>query len=450
MIRIHIPDSWYAEREYAIKVVLQDFLGILVEIEVNEKFKDYSIILENGKSIIFEDHFSSKYDEPHGYLKESVIPDTCSFVKNEFTVEKDIPLIFGSAKLDVTESKISCGIDIFASVFFCLTRWEERVIKIRDKHNRFPVTYSLAYRNKFLHRPVVNEYVEMLWNMLVFLGFSGKRREKTFSIVPTHDIDRITYHTSFYITIKNTIKDIIRLKFKKAFLYFLSYFLILFKIKNDPFDAFDWMMDLSEKSGFTSVFFIMAGGTSKYDRRYSLREKKVQLLIDKIKKRGHKLALHYSYSTYKNPEQLLIECSEYKEVLSESAKLGRNHYLKFSVPETWQNLEESGIENDSTCGYHDKEGFRCGTGDIYSVFNILSRSRLKLKEMPMIFMDRIYPWKHKDSSIEKLEESITQLITTSKKYKMPMTTLFHNGVYYNDSIDFKRINEYIFEKAKTL
>ena len=42
---------------------------------------------------------------------------------------------------------------------------------------------------------------------------------------------------------------------------------------------------------------------------------------------------------------------------------------------------------DGTCGYADKEGFKCGTGDEFSVFNILTRKKLKLKERPLIVMD---------------------------------------------------------------
>ncbi len=86
------------------------------------------------------------------------------FSKNDFIVEKDIPIIYGTDKLEITEQNqniITCGIDIFASSFFMLTRWEEYVNKNRDRHNRFPAIESLAFKNDFLSRPVVNEYVEM-------------------------------------------------------------------------------------------------------------------------------------------------------------------------------------------------------------------------------------------------------------------------------------------------
>jgi len=42
---------------------------------------------------------------------------------------------------------------------------------------------------------------------------------------------------------------------------------------------------------------------------------------------------------------------------------------------------------DSTLTYPEKEGFRCGTCYKYSVFNILTRKKLKLKEMPLEVME---------------------------------------------------------------
>ena len=48
-----------------------------------------------------------------------------------------------------------------------LTRYEEVVnndpLRILDAHERFPATASIAYKENFLHRPVVNEYFEILW-----------------------------------------------------------------------------------------------------------------------------------------------------------------------------------------------------------------------------------------------------------------------------------------------
>lgn len=67
-----------------------------------------------------------------------------------------ITIIYGEDKLiiDRNSKTIVCGIDIFASSFFMLTRWEEYVNKKRDNHNRFPASESLAYKFGFLNRPI--------------------------------------------------------------------------------------------------------------------------------------------------------------------------------------------------------------------------------------------------------------------------------------------------------
>ena len=67
-------------------------------------------------------------------MDKNNIPEKVRFFKNEFLAEKDIPVIYGDNELKISENKIICGINIFASSFFMLTHWEELVNKKRDKH----------------------------------------------------------------------------------------------------------------------------------------------------------------------------------------------------------------------------------------------------------------------------------------------------------------------------
>lgn len=81
---------------------------------------------------------------------------------------------------------------------------------------------------------------------------------------------------------------------------------------------------------------------------------------------------------------------EYQELLAiypQDIKIGKQHCLRFEVPTTWQIWENHDMNYDSTLSFADKEGFRCGTYYGYSVFNILTKKRLKLKEYPLIVMD---------------------------------------------------------------
>ena len=83
---------------------------------------------------------------------------------------------------------------------------------------------------------------------------------------------------------------------------------------------------------------------------------------------------------------------------------------------------------DSTLGYADREGFRCGTGNCFPVFDFLERRVLDLYESPLVVMDgtlRTY----RNQSCDQAMDIISSYITCGKKYNMPVTFLFHNSSF---------------------
>ena len=444
MIKIYIPNNNIPERKYIIDIIFREFLGLDFKLIINNgelKINDWIIELENGYKLIVEDHFFNKFPNDLEYLKEENIPKIIEFGENDFIVEDDIPIIYGTNTLITNnQSTIICGIDIFASSFFMLTRWEEYVNKNRDNHDRFPAYESLTYRNNFLDRPVVNEYVEMLKNMLLHLGLNQKTKNKNYQLILTHDVDEIVMWRSWKQVFRVALGDVVKRRDTKlAFSRIAEYFLIKQGKIKDPFDTFDWLMDKSESIGAKSRFYFMSGGVTEFDNRYDIKDAKK--LIEKIKNRGHIVGIHPSYNAYNDAKQLKKEKEALESVCKCKIKEGREHYLRFEVPTTWQIWEDNGFEIDSTCGYADKEGFRCGTGDEFSVFNILSREKLKLKERPLVYMDdnrlkgeRIYDKK-------LLLKNISSLIEKSKKYNSTYTLLFHQSIFATEEIDYKGIYE---------
>jgi len=92
------------------------------------------------------------------------------------------------------------------------------------------------------------------------------------------------------------------------------------------------------------------------------------------------------------------------------------------------------MELDSTMGYSAREGFRCGTGNTFSVFDVVGRKSLKLKEMPLLVMDTTLHVNRK-LDIETSKAIFQSYIQTGRKYDMPVTLLFHNLI--NEKIDWK-------------
>ncbi|MDK2886982.1 MAG: hypothetical protein PWP54_1562 [Thermosipho sp. (in: thermotogales)] len=292
MLRITVPENNLQERKYIIDIVFSEFLGLEYELFIKENEKNWNIELENGTKLVVEDHFFNKYQEKLEYLKISALPKKVEFTKNQFIIEDDIPIIYGaSAPVKITKSSIICPIDIFASSFFMLTRWEEYVNKERDKHNRFPASESLAFKNNFLDRPVVNEYVEMLWNMLNFLGCKQKRKKRVFSFVLTHDVDFAFRFLSFSSVIKTLAGDIVKRRSLKGFTDNIKRLLF----RKDPYDTYDYLMDVSESLGVRSYFFLHSSSSSKFDND---NEKFLKKVVDRIKLRGHFLGYHPSYNAY--------------------------------------------------------------------------------------------------------------------------------------------------------
>ena len=66
----------------------------------------------------------------------------------------DVPCFFNAG------SKSSIPYDIFAASFFLISRYEEYLPHVRDKHERFNPEQSIAYKFRFLEKPVVD-----LWAM---------------------------------------------------------------------------------------------------------------------------------------------------------------------------------------------------------------------------------------------------------------------------------------------
>jgi len=421
MIEIQIPGNNIPEREYIIKILLSDFLGLQYSLLRSDSVYDYSLLFE-GSELIIKDSFFSIFQNDFSYLNADALPENLVYAKNEFIIEKDIPVIYGTDEIIITENKIICGIDIFASSFFMLTRWEEYVNKIRDEHNRFPGHESTAYKNNFLYRPLVNEYTEMLWNMIKKLGYTEERREKVFELTLTHDVDALTYVSS-----RTIIADVLK---RKSLKIARDHF--KFILRQDPFDTFDFLMSASEKVGVKSHFYFMSSDSKLiYDTGYYLYRRKFSSTIKEIKKRGHIIGFHPGYYTFDDYNRWCYEKQLLEEFVQQEIEEGRQHYLRMDVTKTLPIWDKNDMKIDSTLGFADKEGFRCGTGDIFPVFDFLKRKQLRLKERPLILMDGTLR-QYQEYSNEKVLEIIQYYISIGKRYNSVITLLFHNSSFFGE------------------
>lgn len=424
---IKIPQNNILERTYIIEILIGEFLGLSFSIEVSDT-SNYHLLFE-GKEIVIEDHFFNLFPKELGYLKVEAIPKKVTFAENRFTMEKDIPVLFGNGKMIVETNLITCGNDIFSGSFFMLTRWEEYANSARDLHNRFSAKDSLAYKFNFLNRPIVNEYVEMLWGMLIQLGYSEKRKVQEYEFVLTHDVDFLRFYKEPKQVIRKMVGDIIKRKSPLSASRTLSEYTQV-KINKilDPFDTFSWIMDLSESVNLKSRFYFMSGGVTPFDNHYDINGANSLKLINEIKSRGHIIGFHPSFNAYIDADQWKKEKDLLERVVGYEVNEGRQHFLRFEAPNTWKIWEENSMKRDLTLSYADKEGFRCGVCYEFSVYDFLSRVKLKVKEMPLIVMEVSFR-SYQHITPQEMYNKTKLLNDIVRKYNGKFVYLWHNSSF---------------------
>lgn len=420
MINIYIPNNFHEERKYAVRELFS-IAGINNYNIVLGEGKDYELECQN-KIIVIKDSFFGKFADGQTYLNKRHVPDSVVYGKNQFCVENDIPIIYGDETVKAKDNVLVCGIDIFASVFFMLTRWEEVVITARDKNLRFPAKESLAVRAGFIRRPVVNEYAEMLCNMMSYIKFPYERQDKNFSLFFTHDIDVFRYSArKGWLDYKDILATMV---VKKSILPLWGYLAGRINYKRDPYNVFDFFMEKSERMNTKSHFYFMSDNAGRY-----IHTKTFRSIINEISRRGHIIGFHPDLQSCFDAEKWHTEKERLEKYSGVKVKEGRQHVLQIDIPGTFRIWQDNGMEIDSTLGYADMAGFRCGTGDIFHLFDVKSAQLLKLKERPLIVMEGTLN-RYEHLTLEESRQKIDYFIQVSKKYKSPLTILFHNSSFF--------------------
>lgn len=423
-IILKTQNKYLQEKKYIFDILFNEFLGVSYKLLFHDK-PNYEIYFSD-KKIIIQDSFFSKIEESSGYLNKNNIPETVEFMINPMKKDEKLVIIYGDNLFKKQNDNVFCGLDIFSSSFFMLTRWEEFVKKERDIHGRFSYRESLAYKNNFLHKPIVNQYVDLLLWMLNLDNKKIEIKKRKYKIKMTHDVDDILAFSSKKNILSVLVGDLIKRKSIKLFCHSLKCCFEYIFYKKDPYDTFDFLMSISEKIGIKSNFYFMGYGQTKFDNRYNSADDFIKEVIKKIQRRKHCLGLHYSYKALEKTENISLEKKEIEKVINLNIKEGRNHYLRLEIPDSWSILEKNGIKKDSTLGYSGKNGFRTGCCYEYSVFDFIKREKKKIKEVPLIFMDvNIENFIKKD--LKDVQNELIELSKEVKKHNGTFVILWHNS-----------------------
>lgn len=382
------------------------------------------------------------------YLKTGSIPlKTCRYSSCDTEwVASDIISIYNDGEplficRDEGKNIIKTNMDIISDAFFMLTRYEEFVntdyVK-KDRYDRFPAMEALAYRDNFLHRPVVNEHIELLWSWIESFSAGYERKnwwgQKAFAACLSHDVDHVLKNGNLLDACRHTLAIVIRFgKFKKAFDYLGNYFKNKCDYKKDPYWTFNYILNIEREYGFHSSFYFMASGASDPDFRYDINDGRVRKLIDELEANGCEVGYHGSLHSFNN-KKMMEEGKNRLDGIVRKKRYGcRQHYLKFQIPFTWRYQQQSGILYDTTLSFAEYEGFRCGICFPYKPYDILEDKLLDIWEIPLIIMEgtlqcTMYGNLLPEDGLIRIKNIIDEV----KRYKGIFTLLWHNSSFdYN-------------------
>lgn len=320
------------------------------------------------------------------------------------------------------------SLDILAASFWFLSRYEEAIISTTDEHGRFQCSMSMAPAEMY-DIPVVNRWFEQLREILLeplnqSSAFTTEPLLPRQTIVLTHDVDLLRKYRGFR-TVRHALSTAVHSGVGEATAEMRYASLVMAGIRRDPYDSFDELFTLKERIGAPSTFFLMGGGNHALDADYRLSDPAIRSLISRIRATGDEIGVHPSYESSRSQEMIASELAAVSSAAGRRVQGSRQHYLRLNVPGTLRMLAQAGLRYDSSLGFADRAGFRCGWSGCFYPFDVERREEIPIIEIPLIVMDMtlaIYERIPSELSLERLAHLLDATEVRSGAYVF----LWHN------------------------
>lgn len=449
-ISIISPDSCRQEREYIYNLVFSRFLGLEYVIDFSPT-DDVRIVI-NELEISSPDIFLSQANENWLDKKSMSFEATPVYFSTEELLDTNsIPAWFystdalntGKSSIPVyeqTNNLIDIKFDLFGSIFFLISRYEEAVCTSLDEYDRFPVIESLLYQNQLYLRPLVNEYLSILSKILTIQNTNLKLKQHYFGQVISCDIDWL-----FFPPVKSKtdiLKFIAAQAFRnKSLLNPINNTLDILKsrifgYRYDPYNTFELLLRRAEETGSELVFYLMSGDTdSKMDGNYSLSDKRFIEVVSQLAKCDNvSFGLHGSFDSYQSGPEIrrqkrALDNFFTKHNIDCSVKHYRQHYLRWNGLTTPDAITNAGLVHDSTLSFAETSGFRSSFCHEYPLYDLIGRRTLPVFETPLIVMDGslLQPKYLGINSNTEAQDYIWSMKNQCIKYGGKFTLLWHNS-----------------------
>ena len=403
-----------------INYIFKHFFGRILKIPVTLTTKVNEFVAHNGPKITYSKSplGAEFFIRSHDLLFEQGIND----IDIKIYHWDDVPCFF-----PIKETS-TIPFDIFAASFYLISRYEEYLPYVQDVHERFSAFESLAYKNGFLEKPVVDiwafKFLELL--KIKFPNYNYVNRE--FKLLSTINVDMafVYKHKGVVRTMGGFLKDLLNFKF----INIRNRLLTILNFKVDPYDTFSTLLKIKAEHKVDTIFFFSIGDYTTFDKNISSSNINFKSLIKSVADYA-KVGLQPSYFTLKNAEKLKREKLRLEYIINRPVTCSRQHYLRLSLPDTYQNLLDIDLKEDYTMGYEKSIGFRASTCTPFYFYDLDFEILTPLKIFPFAVMD-VALKRHMQLTNEESLAKILELKNEVKKVGGTFISVFHNDTLYED------------------
>jgi hypothetical protein len=322
-------------------------------------------------------------------------------------------------------------VDDIATIFYMLNCFQE-YSEDENEFDRFGrYLYQRSYQQVFdaieenLVQKAINEFC------LSHLKDHSLRQIKS-RVFVSHDIDTV-YGALFqdgYWALKHKRLDVILQLIFNALL-----------LKPD-WKNMDMIMKINDDYSIKSTFFWLAkkGKGSKGIMNADYKCHNLKQMMIKIDAGGFYNGIHKSCNATSLREEL--------DQFPINVKFNRFHFLRYRLPELWDQIADSPIQADFSLGFAERFGFRNNYGLPFKPYDLKNKRSYSFIEVPLNAMDSTFSRYMKIPAVNTATEIIN--FFEKNKFNCILSLLWHNTYFSNYKYrgylqEYKKVLGYLYE-----
>lgn len=400
---------------YIFEYTFGEVLGVPMELTTDVA----TFVAHNGLKMSYTNRALGNefWVKSHDLLFERFVHDIDIVVSHW---EQGLPCFFK------TTSKASVPYDIFAAAFYLITRYEEYLPYQSDSMGRFTSHQSLAFKNDFLEKPIVNQWVGKFWEVFqkayeqAVPPRSNYRYISTFNVVAPY----LYRYKGLFVNFFGFCVDVFGLRWRLI----ARRWAVVLRFKKDPYDVYQQLVAFKKEQHVDLICFFLLGKHPNFNQNINIAHRKYRYLL-KMLADYFSVGLMGSYDAFTDKESLRREITTFQDILYRNASKYRQHRMFLNLPQTYRYLNELGIEKDYTMGYDDTLGFRAGTCTPFHFYDLGLERRTNLKIYPFSVCDiALKTEANTDGDIEDAFQRVAEIQARVKAVSGTFITFFQQGM----------------------